>query len=137
MFFVNTTYSLFADFYVRALTSLLSSSREEKSMAKNASYISEYKTRLLTKYHQSNLSQSEFCNQEGIKKATFCHWLSRETEVSVLINSSSDNAWNLIDAMWQIRAELPEDDVRMTINRFRISVKKKDLSFLIGTLRND
>lgn len=39
-------------------------------MGRKSSYTSEYKTRLLSDYHVSNISMAVFCEKNGIKVST-------------------------------------------------------------------
>ena len=66
-------------------------------MGKKSSYTLEYKTRLLSDYHVSNLSTEAFCGRNGIKVSTLEYWLRKETEYSVAVNAAPPNRQNLID----------------------------------------
>jgi len=86
-------------------------------MGRKSSYTLEYKARLLSDYHVSNLSMAVFCERKGIKVSTLEYWLRKETEYSLAINAAPQNRQNLIDVT---------DEVSLTINGFRVKVKKED-----------
>lgn len=46
-------------------------------MSKKTQYSSEYKTMLLSRFHESGMSTREFANSEGIKQTTLNYWLKK------------------------------------------------------------
>jgi transposase-like protein len=66
-------------------------------MGRKSSYTLEYKMRLLSDYHVSNLSMAVFCGRNGIKVSTLEYWLRKETDYSVEVNAAPSNRQNLID----------------------------------------
>jgi len=87
-------------------------------MGRKSSYTLEYKTRLLSDYHVSNLSMAFFCGRNGIKVSTLEYWLRKKTEYSVAINAAPSNRQNLIDVT---------DEVRLAINGFSIRIGRGPL----------
>jgi len=86
-------------------------------MGRKSSYTLEYKTRLLSDYHVSNLSMAVlFCGRNGIKVSTLEYWLRKETEYSVAINAAPLNRQNLINLTGQVRALADTDEVILIIN---------------------
>ena len=106
-------------------------------MGRKSSYASEYKTRILSDYHVSNLSMAAFCGRNGIKASTLEYWLRKETEYSAAINAAPPNRQNLIDVTGQVRALDVTDEVSLTINGFSVRIGRGDLSPLIGALKDE
>lgn len=91
---------------------------------------------LLARFHDSGLSTRAFAEQEGIKQTTLNYWLKKESEYAITINAKPENKGNLIDVTGQVRMMQQDDDVRLTINGFKVSVSRSDLPSLIGALRD-
>lgn len=106
-------------------------------MSRKSQYSSEYKTLLLTRFHESGLSTRAFAEQEGIRQSTLSYWLKKEAEFAIAINSKPENSPNLIDVTGQIRVMQQSDIIRLTINGFRICCSRSDLPSVIGALRED
>ncbi|MFA6830535.1 MAG: hypothetical protein WCR67_07560 [Bacilli bacterium] len=106
-------------------------------MGKKSSFTSEYKTRLLSDYHVSNLSMAAFCGMNGIKLSTLEYWLRKETEYSVAVNAAPPNRHNLIDVTGQVRALDVTDEVSLTINGFSVRIGRGDLPSLVGALKDE
>lgn len=103
---------------------------------KKTIYSAEFKAQMLSKFHSSGMTIRDFAQSEGIKYTTLSYWLKREAEVTVVINAKPENACNLIDVTGQVKAQLPDDIVRLTVNGFRISMQRKDLSALVEAIHN-
>ncbi|MCR4698527.1 MAG: hypothetical protein K5762_04080 [Bacilli bacterium] len=105
-------------------------------MPRKSQYSSEYKTMLLSRYHESGLSTRVFAEQEGITQTTLNYWLKKESEFAITINSKPENKSNLIDVTGQVRMMQQDDIIRLTINGFKISVSRADLPSVISALRD-
>ena len=103
---------------------------------KKTIYSAEFKTQMLSKFHSSGMTIRTFAQNEGIKYTTLSYWLKREAELTVVINAKPENACNLIDVTGQVRAQLPDDIIRLTVNGFHISMERKDLPSLVEAIRN-
>jgi transposase-like protein len=106
-------------------------------MARKSQFSSEYKTMLLSRFHESGLSTRAFAEQEGIKQTTLNYWLKKESEFAIAINSKPENKPNLIDVTGQVRMMQQDDVVRLTINGFKVCCSRSDLSSIIAALREN
>lgn len=106
-------------------------------MSKKTQYSSEYKTMLLSRFHESGMSTREFANSEGIKQTTLNYWLKKESEFAIAINAKPENRTNLIDVTSQVRVLKQDDEIRLTINGFHVTCSRSDLPNIIGALRDD